>query len=70
MDRRREMKKFVLLTLLAVFGLTMFSGCASITGRTTGEYIDDQTITVEAHSIIIKEPGEEKANISQGLFLA
>ena len=53
------MKKFVLLTLLAVFGLTMFSGCASITGRTTGEYIDDQTITVEAHSIIIKEPGSD-----------
>ena len=53
------MKKFVFLTVLVVFGLTLFSGCAAITGRTTGEFIDDQTITVEANTIIIKEPGSD-----------
>jgi hyperosmotically inducible periplasmic protein len=50
------MKKAVLLTVLMVFGLTMFSGCASMTGRTTGEYIDDASITTEANAIIVKDP--------------
>src|SRR4030043_2133995 len=58
-DRRREMKNVIFLTVLVVFGLTLFSGCASITGRTTGEFIDDQTIRTEAHTIIIKEPGSD-----------
>ena len=53
------MKNFVFLTVLVAFGLALFSGCASITGRTTGEFIDDQTISTEAHSIIIKEPGAD-----------
>jgi hypothetical protein len=53
------MKNFALLTVLAVFGLALFSGCASITGRTTGEFIDDQTISVEADSIIVKDPGSD-----------
>ena len=53
------MKRFVLLTVLVVFGLTLFSGCTSITGRTTGEFIDDQTITTEANGIIIEEPGSD-----------
>jgi len=55
-DRRRKMKKFILMTVLMAFGLALFSGCASITGRTTGEYIDDASITTEANAIIIKEP--------------
>jgi osmotically-inducible protein OsmY len=54
--RRREMKNVILLTVLLVFGLTMFSGCASITGRTAGEYIDDVSITTEANAIIVKDP--------------
>lgn len=53
------MKKFALLTVLVVFGLTLFSGCAAITGRTAGELIDDQTITAEANGIIINEPGSD-----------
>ena len=53
------MKNVVLLTVAFVFGLTLFSSCTSITGRTTGEFIDDQTITVEANAIIIKEPGSD-----------
>src|SRR4030066_1277398 len=55
-DRRREMKKVILLSVLVVFGLALFSGCASLTGRTTGEYIDDSSITTQANAIIIKEP--------------
>ena len=50
------MKKVVLLTVLMVFGLTLFSGCASMTGRTAGEYIDDASITTEANAIIVKDP--------------
>ncbi len=50
------MKKVILFSVLVVFGLAMFSGCASLTGRTTGEYIDDASITTEANAIIIKDP--------------
>jgi osmotically-inducible protein OsmY len=50
------MKNAILLTVLMVFGLALFSGCASITGRTAGEYIDDSNITTQANAIIIKEP--------------
>lgn len=49
-------RKFIFMTVLMVFGLTLFSGCASITGRTAGEYIDDSSITTQANAIIIKEP--------------
>ena len=55
-DRRREMKNAILLTVLVVFGLALFSGCATLTGRTAGEYIDDSNITTQANAIIIKEP--------------
>jgi hyperosmotically inducible protein len=54
-DRRREMKKIIFMTVLMVFGLALFSGCASITGRTAGEHIDDATITTEANAIIVKD---------------
>src|SRR4030043_1039115 len=50
------MKKVIFMTVLMVFGLALFSGCASLTGRTTGEYIDDSSITTQANAIIIKEP--------------
>ena len=50
------MKKVILLSVLVVFGLALFSGCATMTGRTAGEYIDDSSITTQAISIIIKEP--------------
>jgi osmotically-inducible protein OsmY len=52
----RDMKKVVLLTVLMVFGLALFAGCASMTGRTAGEYIDDASITTEANAIIVKDP--------------
>ena len=50
------MKKAVLLTVLMVFGLALFSGCASMTGRTAGEHIDDSNITTQANAIIVKDP--------------
>jgi osmotically-inducible protein OsmY len=50
------MKKVILLSVLMVFGLALFSGCASLTGRTAGEYIDDSSITTEANAIIVTEP--------------
>ena len=50
------MKKVILLSVLLVFGLALFSGCASITGRTAGEYIDDASITTQVNGVIIKEP--------------
>jgi hyperosmotically inducible periplasmic protein len=62
-DRRREMtnsrglsQKVIFMTVLMVFGLALFSGCASMTGRTAGEHIDDATITTEVNAIIIKDP--------------
>jgi osmotically-inducible protein OsmY len=50
------MKNVVFLTVLVVFGLALFSGCDSMTGRTAGEYIDDSSITTEANAIIVTEP--------------
>jgi hyperosmotically inducible periplasmic protein len=49
------MKKIIFMTVLMVFGLALFSGCASMTGRTAGEHIDDATITTEVNAIIIKD---------------
>ena len=62
-DRRREMKNVVFLTVLVVFGLALFSGCASMTGRTAGEYIDDSNITTEANAIIVKDPDAQYLKI-------
>jgi osmotically-inducible protein OsmY len=50
------MKKVIFMAVLMVLGLALFSGCASMTGRTTGEYIDDSNITTEVNSIIVKDP--------------
>ena len=48
-------QKLVFMTVLMVFGLALFSGCASMTGRTAGEHIDDMTITTEVNEIIVKD---------------
>ncbi len=50
------MKNIVFLTVFVIFGLALFSGCASITGETAGEKIDDATITTEANAVIVKDP--------------
>ena len=50
------MKKVIFMTLLMVFGLALFSGCATMKGETTGEYIDDSTITTKVNAVIVKDP--------------
>ncbi|MFA4918494.1 MAG: BON domain-containing protein [Thermodesulfovibrionales bacterium] len=49
-------QKVIFITVLMVFGLALFSGCATMTGRTAGEHIDDATITTEVNAIIVKDP--------------
>jgi osmotically-inducible protein OsmY len=49
------MKKVIFLTVLMVFGLALFSGCATMTGRTAGEQIDDSNITTQVNAIIVKD---------------
>jgi osmotically-inducible protein OsmY len=39
-----------------MFGLALFSGCASVTGETAGENIDDSTIHTKAMAIVVKDP--------------
>lgn len=50
------MRKIMMLTVLMVVGLALFSGCASITGKTAGENIDDATITTKINGTIVNEP--------------
>lgn len=57
------MKKVILLTVLVVFGLALFSGCASMTGRTAGEHMDDASITTEVNSIIVNDPDAQYLKI-------
>jgi osmotically-inducible protein OsmY len=48
-------QKAIFMSVLMVFGLALFSGCASMTGRTAGEHIDDASITTQANAIIVKD---------------
>ena len=48
-------KKFILLTLVMVFGLALFSGCATMTGETAGQNIDDSTIHAKVNAIVVKD---------------
>jgi osmotically-inducible protein OsmY len=50
------MKKAILMTVVMVFGLAMFSGCATMTGETAGEHIDDTSIYTQASSIVVQDP--------------
>ena len=50
------MKKAILMTVLMAFGLTMFSGCATMTGETAGEHIDDSSIYTQASAIVVQDP--------------
>ena len=45
------MKKY----FFAIMLMAMLSSCASLTGRTAGELIDDQSISNEIHLQIIKD---------------
>lgn len=50
------MKRIIFMAVLMIFGLALFSGCAAIKGETTGEYIDDSTITTKVNAAIIEDP--------------
>jgi osmotically-inducible protein OsmY len=49
-------QKAIFMMVLMVFGLALFSGCATMKGETTGEYIDDSTITSKVNADIVKDP--------------
>ncbi len=56
---RRKIKKIILLSVLSVllvFGLALFSGRATMKGESTGNYIDDSTITIHVNTDIVKDP--------------
>ena len=48
-------RKVIFMAVLMVFGLALFSGCASMTGETAGENIDDSSIHNRAITIILKD---------------
>ncbi len=50
------MKKVFLSAVLMVIGLALLSGCATLKGESTGEYIDDSTISTKVNAIVIKDP--------------
>lgn len=50
------MKKVIFMAVLMVFGLALFSGCASLKGETTGEYVDDTTMHSKVNSIVLNDP--------------
>ncbi len=50
------MRKIVAIMLILFFGSILFSGCASMKGESTGEYIDDATITTKVNAIIVEDP--------------
>jgi len=50
------MKKLIFMAVLMMLGLVLFSGCATMKGETTGEYIDDSAITTKVNADIISDP--------------
>ena len=50
------MRNVMATMALLIFGLTLFSGCATLTGKTAGETVDDATITTQANAAIVKDP--------------
>lgn len=50
------MRNIIFLTVLVIFGLALFSGCASMTGETAGENIDDSTIHTQATAVVVQDP--------------
>ncbi|MFI5296310.1 MAG: BON domain-containing protein [Thermodesulfovibrionales bacterium] len=50
------MRKVIFMAVLMVFGLALLSGCASVTGETAGENIDDTTMHSKVSAIVVKDP--------------
>lgn len=60
MTNNRDLsRKVVFMAVLMVFGLALFSGCASMTGETAGENIDDSTIHTQAVAAVVKDPAAQ-----------
>ena len=51
------MKKHTILIICIAFAITMLAACASVTGRTAGEIVDDSVITTEINAKIVEDPG-------------
>ncbi len=55
--------------LLAAVALTSLAGCASTqTHESTGQYVDDTTITTKVKSAILNEPSLKSAEINVETF--
>jgi osmotically-inducible protein OsmY len=57
------MKKVILLMVMAILGLALFSGCATMTGKTAGEIVDDSTINTQSNALIVKDPDAQYLKI-------
>jgi len=57
------MEKVIFMAVLIVFGLALFSGCASIKGETTGEYIGKSTMTTKDDAIIVNNTNANYSKI-------
>jgi hyperosmotically inducible periplasmic protein len=53
---KKELKNIILLLVMVAFGMSLFAGCARLTGKTAGETVDDATITTQANAIIVDDP--------------
>ncbi|MEW5744751.1 MAG: BON domain-containing protein [Nitrospirota bacterium] len=51
--RKADARRAFLMLVLAVF---LATGCATLTGRTAGQTIDDSTITTKINGKIIQDP--------------
>ena len=49
------MRKLFFLSVIALFVLTILSGCQTPAGRTTGEVVDDATITTEVKAKLLAD---------------
>ncbi len=49
------MRKLFFPSVIALFVLTILSGCQTPAGRTTGEVVDDATITTEVKAKLVED---------------
>jgi osmotically-inducible protein OsmY len=50
------MNKTIILVVFMALGLALLPSCASMTGETAGQNIDDSTIHTQVTAIIVKDP--------------
>ncbi|HTZ17426.1 MAG TPA: BON domain-containing protein [Dissulfurispiraceae bacterium] len=50
------MKKILAFAILMVFGLAILAGCASMTGETAKQNVDDSEIHTQVTASIVKDP--------------